>query len=370
MSNVYDLYSSFEIIHRPFDEHYLRAVGRSPIQELEFCLKLQDYFIEEITTQQNAEELELRAGVLSVPTEDFWRETSAVLDRFSPEFFSDHSLVIRYTKEVNTFGRGKPATEKKFINSFFQELNCSYFFLRCGRKYYPILIRRYFAILFETWGKILAERYPKIQEVEKEPELSIALELHKYVRDRVDESNIYELASPVSEDLRHSNALFTTALHAGDKLFLIHVTPPAVDKKLLESYLEDITSDVKESLGFLSHYPTRLGLRARKEIVEFRSRKDGQTLEPQILFIIPYSSTAAMRLRVPEHLPGEIIGLDQFVGIIDEIENLDELAAFLGYIADTEISSAVSPMSSYLDMFGSFKDSHGVLVRGLPNTTS
>jgi hypothetical protein len=363
-SNIYDYYSSFEIIHRPFEDYYVKATNRSPIQELEFCLKLQDYFIEEVTTQPIGEELELHPGDLCIPTKDFWQETSSVLDRFSPEFFSGHSLISKYTRDVNTSGQSKPPSAKKFINSFFQELNCSYFFLKCGSKYYPTLIRRYFPILFEIWNKILAESYTKIQEEEKNPEISIGLELHRYVRDRVDESNVYELASPVSEDLKPSNAIFTTALHTKDQLLLIHITPPSVNKSLLESYLQGITSDLKESLGFLSHYPTRLGLRARQEIVEFRSNKECRILEPQILIIIPYSSTAVMRLRLPEDLPGEIIGLDQFVGIIDEIDDIEELASFFDYVKDTEISLAVSPMNSYLDKFGAFKDSHGVLVRG------
>jgi len=364
LSNVYDYYSAFEIIHSQFEQPYLELINRSPIQEFKFCLDLQDYFIEEIKTQPNVDEFEIRPGDLSIPPKEFWLEVNSVIDRFSPESFADPSLIIHYTRDVNTADPKALPDEEQFIDSFFEGLHSSYYFLKCGEKYYPTLIRRYFPILYETWGKILAENYKHIKERDQRPEISIGLELHKYIIDRVTESDIYELVSPVSENLKPSRAIFTTALHAGDKLFLIHVTPPSIDRNVLVNYLENLVSDFKESLIFLSQYPTRLGLRFRQEIVEFRSRKKSESLRPQILIIIPYSSTEMMSFHLPEELPGEVIGLDQFVGIIDEVEDLQELAVFFEYIGGTELSLTVSPMNSYLDKFGAFKDSHGVLVQG------
>ncbi len=69
-------------------------------------------------------------------------------------------------------------------------------------------------------------------------------------------------------------------------------------------------------------------------------------------------------LAYPENFPAKIIGLDQLTGIIYEIDILDELNDFIDYLNKEKSLSRFTGLNSYLDIFGSFKDSYGVLVRG------
>lgn len=58
--------------------------------------------------------------------------------------------------------------------------------------------------------------------------------------------------------------------------------------------------------------------------------------------------------------------MDQFVGIIDELQNSDMLASFVEYQEEYGHLISPSPLSP-LDVFGSFKSSYGVLVEGARN---
>jgi hypothetical protein len=60
--------------------------------------------------------------------------------------------------------------------------------------------------------------------------------------------------------------------------------------------------------------------------------------------------------------PWDIIGLDEFLGIMDELESLDEFADFWDYIKQN--NNLITPIASMLDRLASFKSSYGVLVDG------
>ncbi len=72
LSNPYDFYYSYEIIHRPFEQEYLDLTKRSPITELRFCLELQNYVLENLR-QQKTDTDSIRPGDIEVPLEEFWK---------------------------------------------------------------------------------------------------------------------------------------------------------------------------------------------------------------------------------------------------------------------------------------------------------
>lgn len=364
LSNQYDFYSTFEIIHRPFEEYYLKLTGRSPIRELEACVKFQHNVIQNIKHQPNSDDLQISPGFLSVPSREFWMNVNSYLTRFSPVSFFDASLTAIYARDFTTTKPIQEVEETVFINKASEGRCCEYFFLKKEKKYYPVLIRRFFPILYDMWGQILSDNYQNIQEKDKHPELRIGMELHKYIGNRIDESQLFVLVSAVRENHESCSVLFTTALQMDDVLYLIHVTPPSVSKDLLGKYLKDMAEGLRESLEVLSLPPTRLRLNRHHQIVEFRSKNENKTLEPRILLVIPYSSTSVIKFPIPKDLQGDIVSLDQIVGVIDEIEDLDELVSFFNHVAEPNTSATRSPLTSLLDMFGSYRGSYGVLVPG------
>ena len=54
--------------------------------------------------------------------------------------------------------------------------------------------------------------------------------------------------------------------------------------------------------------------------------------------------------------------LDSFLGIVDEIENVDDFSDFNDYLDENK--NIMGPFFSTMDLYGSFNDSDGVLIEG------
>lgn len=366
LSNPYDYYYSFEIIHRNFEDYYLDLINRNPFVEFKFCLELQDDILNTLKQEQNPE-AKICPGDLSCPSAQFWEDSVKYINEFEPIEVHGRDLVELYTLKKSE--QLEKISINEFANKAFDGKNCMYFFVNNGDKYYPVLPRRYFSVMLDTWGRILIDCYDKIIELEKTAnkklEVGLSIELYNYLSDRIDEKEIFELAVPLDKDMK-SNGLSYTAIKAKNKLFLVYITPPLISKELIEGHLKVIAPKIDEDRKNLLNTPTRLGLKARNVGIEFRPKEGGQKLEPVFLIIVPYCTSEAIAFKFPEKLDGiQIVGIDQFVGVIDELEDAEELADFFDYLNDIE-SFKIPALSSLLDKFGSFRDSCGVLVPGAP----
>lgn len=128
-------------------------------------------------------------------------------------------------------------------------------------------------------------------------------------------------------------------------------------------HLEQMTPAFTEVVDLLSKPPIQLFCHALQLRVEQRPRSDGKFPVPVLLFIIPQLSTGLGGIQLPKALPGRVLFLEQFVGLIDELEEMDELEDFFDYLDEIE-KFTMSPITSTLDKFGSFRGFHGVLIEG------
>lgn len=365
LSNPYDFYYSFEIIHRTFKDDYESITGRSPLNELHFCLKIQDYILNNLDQEKSKKLNDISPGDISLPSETFWNNCRSFMDSFNPNNVFDQNIIDLYTKKLD-----KPSEFVKinaFLDKAFKGENCEYFFIKVGQEYYPTIPRRYLAILYDKWGKLYRRNLQKITERidGKKLEVLLGIQLYNFLSMRIKEENIFPLASPVDGKL-YPHELTFTAVHAENKLFLIYTTPPVYDFDELQKYVDNLEDKLKEAYNLVKKIPTRLGLGSEKRIVEFRSSiKKNSGLDPVFLIVLPPGLTSVMGgIKPPKGIPSEVIGLDQVAGIFDEIENPKEVADFFDYIVAERNLSRIVPLNSYLDRFGSFKDSGGVLVPG------
>jgi hypothetical protein len=80
--------------------------------------------------------------------------------------------------------------------------------------------------------------------------------------------------------------------------------------------------------------------------------------------VLPQVTTQIVPIEIHESLSRTItVSLNQFLAILDEIDNTDEIAAFIEYLGEIDKLTSF-PLISLLDKFASFKDSSGVLVAG------
>jgi hypothetical protein len=273
-------------------------------------------------------------------------------------------LVKEYTRDFDAAQPTPIPNSGEFQQRAHDGKNCFYFFAKRNGKLYPVLPRKFFAVVFDKWGKILYDNWEKIEAESKSAVTRIGFELFKFIRERSKEDEVFAFGSALQSDLKPHKTIFTTVFRSKNRLVLIHVIPPASPKGTQQQHLDTLVEELKTAEELLSQPPTRVALIADSKIMQMDSPKaDEPALKPLILTVIPHTTTDLGIMGMPNDLVGEIMGMDQLVGIIDEMESLDEFADFFEFQEQAEGAFRFS-MSSALDRFGAFKDSSGILLAG------
>ncbi len=365
LSNPYDFYYAYEIIHKTFEQEYFALLNRSPLKEMQFCLETQDYMLKNLRQEKTGAIENIIPGYFETPSEDFWKIACEFLDKYDPRNDYNSQILEQYTKELI-----EPASfpsMETFVDNAYRGRNCMYFFLKIKNAYYPVVPRKWLTVIYDTWGALLKKNYANIlKKLEKnEPNVLIGLNLARFILDRMPEGNVFSLVGSVGSDLKSAHDLIYTAIHAEDKLFLIYVTPPFFTQNDLDEHLKEVQPKLKQSADLVGQLPTRLGLIAEQQIVEFKSIKGEKSLEPIFLIALPVPlSDMEASIALPEGIVVEIMTLDQVAGIFDEIKDTKELSDLFDYLAREKELARITTANSYLDKFGSFRDSNGVLVSG------
>lgn len=366
LENPYDFIYAFEIAHKGFINFYQKKLSRSPMDELEFCLSIQDKIINEIDkSTQDFSDIELAA--FNLPSEAFWKKSSDFLDSFDPDSLYGKELVDEYTKDIDKSVPVPVSDMGTFQQAVHDGTNFPYFFYRKSGKVFPVLPRKHFAVLFDKWGMVFKDLYEEIKSEVKGYETVMGLELFSFMNQRAEKNDVFAFVSAIKDDMKPHKTIFTSAFRSKNKIVLVHVIPPPTPETRQQDVLDALVPELKEAYGLFSKPPTRLGLRAESQIVQFEStKKHSAGLEPLIVTVVPHITTDFGIMGHPRDLVGETIGLDSFLAIFDELEDLDEFADFFDYVNSMRDSGA-SMLSTLLDTFGSFKDSHSVLIEGASN---
>lgn len=368
LSNPYDFYYSYEIIHSAFEKEYLDLIKRSPLVEMKFCLELQDDILTNLSQNIIKTIDNVGPGYIEIPEECFWKKSCEFIDCFRPEdFYSIDALKIYSKALIESI---PDFSMKTFIDNASKGRNCRYFFIKKNKRYYPVLPRKWITVFYDNWGILLRDNYGKINEKLNETEINalIGIDLAKFIYDRLNRDNVFRLIKSINSDLKSAHDLTFTAIQAENRIFYIYVTPPLFDQKKINEYLKLIQPKLIESAALIKQEPSRIGLIIEQEIAEFRSNKRGKVLEAFFLIVLPspLSDTQGV-LEVPHGINAEIMTLDQFVGVIDEVLNPKELSDFIDYLSEENKLARISAQNSFLDRYASFKYSHGVLVPGAIN---
>jgi len=361
LSNVYEYLTLFQMLYEPYENDYMQHARRTPKYELQYCLRLQEEVIEGITTQPERENLEISQGDLEIPPEEFWENAQSFYSSFKPERIVPEHFIKRFSINLGEYPK-EVLDFDTFGVKVFNGTLVPAFFIKYESRYFPILPRRYSSILFDNWAEIFQKHSEKVEPDKKRYALHLGARFHRYIKNRISTDNIFPLVSAVTTEGRPHETIFTTAFISGNKLILIYLTEPCVSSKNTEQELNKITPELNKVLELVTHQPTTLALHLDRKNVQFRSESNQSFLKPEILTIIPQVSTQIEPFSIPKDLPGRIMLLDSFLGIIDELEYNKTLSDFLEYL--DEIEEQIHPALSPLDKFASFKDSYGILIGG------
>jgi hypothetical protein len=365
LSNPYDFYYAFEIIHTSIEKEYLDLIKRSPIIEMKFCLELQDYLLTNLSQTISKTIDTIKPGDIEVPNEEFWRQACEFIDRFRPEINYNVDLLTLYSKTYND-----PTPDLSiefFIDNAYKGQNCQYFFIKKDNRYYPALPRKWLGVIYDGWGILMRDNYKSIEKKLNKQKLNVlmSIELSKFLLKRLNENNVFPLVKSIKPDLKTAHDLVFTAIQNENRIYFVYVTPPFFNQNKIVKHIKSIQPKLIESAALIKQQPTRIGLIFEQKIVEFKSTKKDKLMKAFFLIVLP-SPLSGMQgiIEVPSGIDVEIMPLDQFVGIIDEIQNPKELGDFINYLSEENILARISSQNSILDRYGFFKDSYGIPIPG------
>ena len=363
LGNVYEYLILFQMLYLPFEKEYFNVTSRSAKRELKSCLQLQNEIISGIGIQPRPEDLlKISPGHIEVPPLEFWEEAIKFYEHFDVRNGYDKKFIKDYSIELGTL-------QKEYLDcDTFQEMVhvgrvLPKFFISHGNQYYPILPRRYSSILFDSWSKIFEDNHEQIVIGRMPYSLSLSAELHKYIKARIKCEFLESVVSAVTQEGPPHKILFSSAFISRNRLILIYVTNPCYSGENTSLELNEISGDLKDALRLIEKSPNTLALHLERKNVQFQSKTEERSLTAELVVIIPQTSTAIASLELPVTFPGKIMFMDHFLGIVDELENPEMFTSFLEYweeYGNLIESLFITP----LDIFGSFKDSHGVLLEG------
>lgn len=364
ISNVYDHLEQFDLIHNVYNEEYLHEAQRSPEKELKICLQLQDHIIQEITTQKDTSTIEeFSPGHTEVPTERFWSEVSEFYKDFNLLEFMPNELLERYSLPLGSFDTSN-LESNTFANAFHEGTLLPFYCIKTEETYLPVLPRRYSAVLFDQWRKLYEEHSQNLLKDHSDLAFRTGVMLTLYMQKRFRTNDLYELASAATADKQAHDIIFHSALLVKNKLIVVHVLPPLLTEGVEGAVdFDELGKKLQEALDLLRQNPPRLLLRAEGKGVEFRraDESDETEIEPVLFVVMPEVSTGMY--LIPANLPGHMVGLPDFLMILDEVEDPEELAAFSDFLK-TQTTGVIPIANSMDDIFAAFKQSYGVLIGG------
>ena len=358
LENAYDFLTLFEIIYRPFDGRMTGLAGRSPLDELERVLTLQDAIIGGISSQPARDSLEISPGNLSIPSEVFWRDATRSYESFDLNQIAGASVLREFSVTLG----GLPLamlSKNKVVEAVSDSQTFPSLFIEHEGRHFPILSRRMSGVLFDAWGGLLKRHQDALQRADSSIELEVAGGFYRFVRERFSTDEALFFVSVCDGDQKSHEIVFSAAIKSKDKLILFYILPPATDGEAISQKLAEVSPKLKEAVRLLQILPIRLDCHLESKRAEFRSG----ALTPIIFIVIPQTSTGPCSIVIEEELPGRVEFMDSVLAILDEIYEVEQLSDFLDYLKILD-SSFMPPMSSLMDKFASFQDSHGVLIGG------
>ncbi len=365
LENTYDLMQLFQIVYSSYNDYFLKLVNKSPKDDLGYCLSLQDHIISSIEQPLDITRLRnLAPGYKEIPPKSFWRQASNFYEGLDPQRVVNRTFLEYYSTNLGQLEINLTSQEQ-FEEFLYSGALLRYSFLRWNNRFLVLLPRRLLEVLLSDWFEIFEKYHDEICDSNGKYSTQLSIALYAYLKQRIRNDHLFGLVNVVKPNNQPHDMLFSAAILAHDHLILIYVIEPFTNPDQIKSDLKRIAPRLKEAQHLLTKAPIRFVLNLDKKVIEFKKRNKVNT-KVHLLIVIPDATLQHVSISLPSSLTAEIVFLDEFLGIIDELDDTEDLIAFLKY--REEIKGKVTfPFVSWLDFFGSFKDFHGVLIEGASN---
>jgi hypothetical protein len=361
IENIYDYLTLFQFLYSSRDGDYLSLVSRSPAQELVDCLSLQDEIISGITTQPISKKIVISPGEITIPPENFWKQSMEFFKSFNPLDSVPKDFTNRYSCDPGSLSVDISSYEN-FCEMVSGGSLLPYYFININNDLIPILPRRFSPILIEEWAKIFRKHQENLDE-DGFYSKHLSIQIYNFLKKRIRSKTLSPFVCAISKEEEPHEIVFACSFISKNKLILIYSPAPFSSGEEIGKRLSNNIHKLREALELIASPPVTLGLIGHGQIVRYDRSDIGGTLTPELFIVLSQTSAELQRISFSEDLPGRIIFLDHFLGLFDEIEKTDEISDFLEYLEEIEPKLSNFPFGM-LDKYGSFKASSGVLVDG------
>lgn len=335
-----DFVQAFRITH---------AGNQAALADMDFAVALHADLIAAVPDLAGAVLPEPDHGHVEVPPEGFWASCRAALLSAGDQVAQWRAKAS--AKLVASMGAYKaPLTWASFGNAVLTGRTLPFLGVAQGETWVPVSLRSGPGVIIDNW----AEAGPP----------GVTAQTHKavgrYVADRLRHVVVGPMKLMVSRQ-PFSDLTVSCTITGGSKVHLFCTC----DHRSLEA-AGAAASAVYAALRSGGVLNMRM---ADGRVLAFgRGEQGGPGVDDvQIVIVLTQSGTGFNMLDAPKR-PTRVMPLGDLVSIFDGLEDMRELEQFWSF-ADAQLGT-LSPFSRALaDLFGTFKDTHGVLVEGAINPT-
>jgi hypothetical protein len=332
-------------------------IGNLPANhDMDVALWMQSYVVTHIHTQPDARLIDVKLGHLEVPPQEFWTNCRDVLLSAGAQV----TKVLGSCSKELTIELGflrAPDSSDAFGNSVLEGSALPALMVRIGDALFPLSLRNGPSVVLETWANRM------IGTIDEQL-LAVSHALSVFLVDRFPPNDI--VIGPLIPCNREQQLpyVLAAAFVCGEKLFLVapgNIHDRRSVLRLCRAVSELVSSGGEGQWGF-KH------LRKSSGVTILRGDGKAFSKTDVTFLIVPIDVTTQTRLIPGLEKPARLIPMADFVTVFDSLNDVSELGQFLAYIDDNR-KFALGPFAGFSDLFGSFRDTHGLLVDGAVQPT-
>lgn len=328
----------------------MTQVGNFPAtQDMDVALWTQSYLITHVHSQSRARLLDVELGHMEVPPQAFWDNCRGAL----------LSVGAAVTKALGAFSKDLtidlgslriPDSSTAFGNSIMDGSSLPALMVRVNGTLFPLSPRSGPGVVVEKWAnRIIGTKDEQLRRM--------AYALSDFLADRFHPNDAITGPLIPSTPEKPLPYVLAAAFISGDKLYLVAPgniqDPPSVMR---------MCRDVRALVSSKGQWGFRQA--GKSTGVQILRRDELPFSADDITFlIVPTDVTTQMHMLPDVGKKARLIPLSDFVSVFDALNDVTELGNFFSYI-DENRNLVWGPFAGFTDLFGSFRDSHGLLVDG------
>lgn len=335
VQRIPDFIHAFQILHGDSCE---------AMNDLRCARRMQSTVLEAVSAPDSLALDDVASGHIEVPPEWFWAAVQNVL-------LTQQALAVTADLLASPGVEPKWKTASEFGDAVMSGEVVPWLGVNIGETFLPISLRNAPATVIDFWS-----------DRRKVDSGAASDRFTSFIGQRVQLRSF--LAGPLQViNRRGPDARVLAAVLPGDDKHYLVVLSDVDDLSHIDMAVAEMKQKVRESPDWAFIHP------GSRDGLQLRSRNGGAPSEDslEVIVVVGTVTTRMVSMSVPQRKDCHTVSIVDAVTIFDAMEDLDELTRFWKY--RTGLRKLVGGMPDVVDLFGSFRDSHGQIVAGaiVPN---